>query len=56
MYQYWITYHCSTYDHTRRLYGQTSNALEVMSKYYEILKNNNVLSVEIEGLENANIL
>jgi hypothetical protein len=48
--RYWITYHCSTFDHTRREYGETNNPLEIMRRYYEIAKYNHVLSVDVEGL------
>jgi len=50
MVKYWITYHCSTYGHTRREYGETINQLDIFRRYYEILKNNKVYSVDVEGL------
>ena len=53
--QYWITYHDSKYDHTRREYGITENPLDIFRKYYEILQNHTVLSVDIDNLENKGI-
>ena len=53
--QYWITYHDSKYDHTRREYGITNNPMDIFRKYYEILQNHKVLSVDIDNLENKGI-
>ncbi len=54
MYKYWITYHCATFDHTRREYGESNNAFDVLRCYWKIKENNRVLSVDVEGFEPSN--
>jgi hypothetical protein len=51
MYKYWITYHCATYEHTRREYGETDNAFDVLRAYWRISEKNRVLSVDVDGFE-----
>ncbi len=51
MYKYWITYHCTTYEHTRREYGETDNAFDVLRAYWRISEKNRVLSVDVDGFE-----
>jgi hypothetical protein len=51
MYKYWITYHCATYGHTRREYGETDNAFDVLRAYWRISEKNQILSVDVDGFE-----
>jgi hypothetical protein len=54
MYKYWITYHCATFDHTRREYAETDNAFDVLRHYWRIAENNRVLSVDVDGFDQSN--
>ena len=45
--EYWITYHHSKRDHTCREYGKTDNTMDIFRRYYQLLKEHEILSVDI---------